>query len=84
MSRKSSGHKVMDVGGAEVPRGGLSLAGDHVTENVEALMPMISAHFIDAKVRHTHRSHLLYIIRAHNEQFSIYFSILIRVEPNWS
>ncbi|XP_075883466.1 protogenin B-like [Nelusetta ayraudi] len=47
--RKSSGHKVMAVRGAEVPRGGLSLPGDHVTENVEALMPMISAHFIDAK-----------------------------------
>lgn len=51
MSRKSSGHKVVTVGGAEVPRGGRTLAVDHMTENVEALVPMISAHFIDAKVR---------------------------------
>lgn len=48
----------MAAGGAEVPRGGISLAGDHMAENVEALMPMISAHFIDAKVRHTHTVHI--------------------------
>lgn len=56
MNRKSSSHKVIAVGAAEVPRVGLSLPNECLTENVEALMPMISAHFIDAKVRQTQLS----------------------------
>lgn len=60
VSRKSSGHKVVAVGGAEVPRGGRSLAADHLTDNVEALMPMISAHFIDAKVRHMQAAYVIH------------------------
>lgn len=54
MNRKSSSHKVIAVGAAEVPRVGLSLPNECL--NVEALMPMISAHFIDAKVRQTQPS----------------------------
>lgn len=56
MNRKSSGHKVIAVGAAEVPCAGLTLPNERLTENVEALIPMISAHFIDAKVRRTKRS----------------------------
>ncbi|XP_008287962.1 protogenin B [Stegastes partitus] len=47
--RKSSSPKVIAVGGPEGPHGGLSLPREHHTENVEALLPMISQHFIDAK-----------------------------------
>ncbi|XP_051236606.1 protogenin B-like isoform X2 [Dicentrarchus labrax] len=47
--RKSSCHKVIAVGTAEDPLAGLSLPNEHLTENVEALIPMISARFIDAK-----------------------------------
>lgn len=39
------------MGGGEVPRASLSLPSDRLTENAEALMPMINCHFIDAKVR---------------------------------
>lgn len=53
MNRKSAGHKVIAVGAAEVPHAGLTLPNERLTENVEALIPMISAHFIDAKVRQT-------------------------------
>ena len=51
LNRKSSGHKVIAVGGADGPHAGLSLPSEHHTENVEALIPMISHHFLDAKVR---------------------------------
>ncbi|XP_070686594.1 protogenin B-like [Pempheris klunzingeri] len=47
--RKSSSHKVIAVGVAEDPRAGLSLPNERLTENVEALIPMISDDFIDAK-----------------------------------
>lgn len=50
-SRKSSSPKVIAVGTSEGPHAALSLPGDGNTENVEALIPMISDHFIDAKVR---------------------------------
>lgn len=51
MYRKSSGHKVLAVGGAEGPRAGLSLPSERLPENIEALIPMIGSHFIDTKVR---------------------------------
>ncbi|KAM7414761.1 hypothetical protein PAMA_019531 [Pampus argenteus] len=47
--RKSSGHKVIAVATGEGPRAGLSLPNELHVENAEALIPMISAHFIDAK-----------------------------------
>ncbi|XP_042352458.1 protogenin B-like [Plectropomus leopardus] len=47
--RKSSSHKVIAVGAAEGPHGGLSLPIEHHRENAEALIPMISHHFIDTK-----------------------------------
>uniref|UniRef100_A0A3Q1BXV7 Protogenin n=1 Tax=Amphiprion ocellaris TaxID=80972 RepID=A0A3Q1BXV7_AMPOC len=47
--RKSSSPKVIAVGASEGPHGALSLASEHHTENVEALIPMISHHFLDAK-----------------------------------
>lgn len=50
-NRKSSSPKVIGMGAAEDPRAGLSRPNEHLTENVEALIPMISAHFVDAKVR---------------------------------
>ena len=51
--RKSSGHKVIAVATGEGPHAGLSLPNELHVENAEALIPMISAHFIDAKVRQT-------------------------------
>lgn len=51
MYRKSSGHKVLAVGAAEGPRAGLSLATERLPENIEALIPMISSHYVDTKVR---------------------------------
>ncbi len=56
INSKSSSHKVIALGTAEDPRAGLSLPSERITENVEALIPMISAHFIDAKVRQTIQS----------------------------
>ncbi|KAM7396862.1 hypothetical protein PAMP_019870 [Pampus punctatissimus] len=47
--RKSSGQKVIAVATSEGPRAGLSLPNELHVENAEALIPMISAHFIDAK-----------------------------------
>ncbi|KAM3609193.1 uncharacterized protein V6R79_010862 [Siganus canaliculatus] len=47
--RKSSSHKVVGVRDAEDPRVGLSLPNERLMENAEALMPMIRAHFLDAK-----------------------------------
>ncbi|XP_076589614.1 protogenin B-like [Chaetodon auriga] len=47
--RKSSSHKAIGGGAAEDPRAGLSLPHEHLSENAEALIPMISAHFVDAK-----------------------------------
>ncbi|XP_047451962.1 protogenin B-like isoform X2 [Mugil cephalus] len=47
--RKCSSPKVIAVGSAEGPHAALSLPSDGNTENVEALIPMISDHFIDAK-----------------------------------
>ncbi|XP_072291432.1 protogenin B-like [Eucyclogobius newberryi] len=47
--RKTSGHKVIAVENANVLRPGLSLPNDHHGENVEALIPMMRDHFIDAK-----------------------------------
>lgn len=52
-NRKSSSHKVIAAGAAEDPRAALSLPNERLTENVEVLIPMISEHFIDAKVRQT-------------------------------
>lgn len=49
-NRKSSSAKVIAVGTSDGPHAALSLPGDGNTENVEALIPMISDHFIDAKV----------------------------------
>ncbi len=72
-NRKSSSHKVIAVGAAEDPRAGLSLPNERLTENVEVLIPMISEHFLDAKVRQTkqmtagHRkfhSHVFYVQKA--------------------
>lgn len=51
MTRKSSHHKVIAVGAGEGPRAGLPLPNERFTENVEALIPMMGAQFIDAKVR---------------------------------
>ncbi|XP_071752712.2 protogenin B-like [Centroberyx gerrardi] len=48
-SRKSSGAKVIGVGNGEGPHAGLSLPNEHHAENAEALMPMISHHFLDTK-----------------------------------
>ncbi|XP_029378331.1 protogenin B-like [Echeneis naucrates] len=47
--RKSSGHKVVAIGAGEGPIAGVSLPSEHHTENAEALIPMISGHFFDAK-----------------------------------
>ncbi|XP_034391302.1 protogenin B-like [Cyclopterus lumpus] len=47
--RKSSSHKVIAVGAAEGPHAGLSLPNEHHRENIEALIPMISHHFLDTK-----------------------------------
>uniref|UniRef100_A0A672IBS0 Protogenin homolog b (Gallus gallus) n=1 Tax=Salarias fasciatus TaxID=181472 RepID=A0A672IBS0_SALFA len=41
--------KVIAVGVSEGPHAGLTLPGEHHIENVEALVPMISDHFLDAK-----------------------------------
>ncbi|XP_029289653.1 protogenin B-like [Cottoperca gobio] len=48
--RKSSTHKVLAVEAAEGPHAALSLPNERQTENVEALVPMISHHFLDAEV----------------------------------
>lgn len=48
--RKASSTKVIAVGASEVSHSGLPLPSDYHSENVEALLPMISD-FIDAKVR---------------------------------
>ncbi|KAK9516552.1 hypothetical protein VZT92_024473 [Zoarces viviparus] len=47
--RKSSSHKVIAVGAAEGPHAGLSLPNEHHRDNVGALIPMISHHFLDTK-----------------------------------
>ncbi|KAM4572442.1 LOW QUALITY PROTEIN: protogenin B-like [Odontesthes bonariensis] len=47
--RKSSSSKVIAAGGSEGPRAGFPLPGECHAENVEALIPMISEHFKDAK-----------------------------------
>ncbi|XP_041651964.1 protogenin B-like [Cheilinus undulatus] len=47
--RKSSGHKIIAVGVNETPRSGLSLPNERHAEHVEALIPMMQQHFIDAK-----------------------------------
>ncbi|KAG7245479.1 hypothetical protein INR49_010930 [Caranx melampygus] len=47
--RKSSSHKVIAVGAGEGPHVGVALPSDRHTENVEALIPMMSSHFLDAK-----------------------------------
>ncbi|TWW76027.1 protogenin B-like [Takifugu flavidus] len=46
--RKSAGHKVLAVGAAEGPVG-RPLPNERLPETIEALMPMISSHFIDTK-----------------------------------
>ncbi|CAI5665082.1 unnamed protein product [Oreochromis niloticus] len=46
--RKSSSHKVIAVGAPEGPRSGFP--SERHLENVEALIPMMSDHFIDAKI----------------------------------
>lgn len=52
-SRKSSSHKVIAVATGEGPHAGLTLPSELHAENAEALLPMISAHFLDAEVRLT-------------------------------
>ncbi|XP_034540966.1 protogenin B-like [Notolabrus celidotus] len=47
--RKSSGHKVIAVGGTEDPRGGLSPLNEHHADNLEALIPMMRQHLFDSK-----------------------------------
>ncbi|XP_055011676.1 protogenin B [Boleophthalmus pectinirostris] len=47
--RKISGHKMIAVGNPDVLRPGLSLPAERHVENVEALIPMMRDHFIDAK-----------------------------------
>ncbi|KAM9807749.1 protogenin B-like [Neosynchiropus ocellatus] len=47
--RKSPSHKVIAGSTGEGPVTGLSLTNERNMENVEALIPMISDHFIDAK-----------------------------------
>ncbi|XP_034032090.1 protogenin B-like [Thalassophryne amazonica] len=47
--RKSSSHKVITVGTGEGLHSGFPLSSECNAENVEALMPMINGHFIDAK-----------------------------------
>ncbi|XP_053741667.1 protogenin B-like [Synchiropus splendidus] len=47
--RKCPSHKVIAGSTAEGPVAGLSLTNERNMENVEALIPMISDHFIDAK-----------------------------------
>ncbi|XP_041852653.1 protogenin B-like isoform X2 [Melanotaenia boesemani] len=47
--RKSSSPKVIAVGASEGPQAGLMLPSECHSENVEALIPMISHHFIDPK-----------------------------------
>ena len=49
-NRKSSSHKVVAVGADEGPHAGMSLPNERHRDNVEALIPMISGHFLDAKV----------------------------------
>uniref|UniRef100_A0A667WVY4 Protogenin homolog b (Gallus gallus) n=1 Tax=Myripristis murdjan TaxID=586833 RepID=A0A667WVY4_9TELE len=49
ISKGRSSPKVIGGGIHEGPHAGLSLPSEHHAENVEALMPMINNHFIDAK-----------------------------------
>ncbi|KAI9529619.1 hypothetical protein NQZ68_007857 [Dissostichus eleginoides] len=49
--RKSSSQKVLAVGDPEGPQAGFSRPNEQHTENVEAIIPMISHNFLDAKVR---------------------------------
>ena len=51
--RKSSSQKVLAVGDPEGPQAGFSRPNEQHTENVEAIIPMISHNFRDAKVRQT-------------------------------
>ncbi|XP_071271847.1 protogenin B-like [Salvelinus alpinus] len=51
-SRKSSICKIIDIvngEGTHGPHTGLALANEHQAENIEALMPMMAPHFIDAE-----------------------------------
>lgn len=52
-NRKSSSHKVIAVGAGEGPHAGVPLPNERHVENVEALIPMISGHFLDTKVSQT-------------------------------
>ncbi|KAI4825996.1 hypothetical protein KUCAC02_021655 [Chaenocephalus aceratus] len=47
--RKSSSQKVLAVGDPEGPQAGFSRPNEQHTENVEAIIPMISHNFLDAK-----------------------------------
>uniref|UniRef100_A0A8C2ZGL7 Protogenin homolog b (Gallus gallus) n=1 Tax=Cyclopterus lumpus TaxID=8103 RepID=A0A8C2ZGL7_CYCLU len=49
ISKGRPSHKVIAVGAAEGPHAGLSLPNEHHRENIEALIPMISHHFLDTK-----------------------------------
>uniref|UniRef100_A0A3Q3QDL9 Protogenin n=1 Tax=Monopterus albus TaxID=43700 RepID=A0A3Q3QDL9_MONAL len=51
ISKGRPSHKVIAVGAAEGPRAGFPLTNDRHTENVEALIPMMNDHFLDAKGR---------------------------------
>lgn len=72
-NRKSSSHKVIAVGAPEGPR-----AGERHTENVEALIPMMSDHFIDAKVRNTVVKKLLVtiLVRKHTHVIHMFCHLL--------
>uniref|UniRef100_A0A4W5MBL1 Protogenin homolog b (Gallus gallus) n=1 Tax=Hucho hucho TaxID=62062 RepID=A0A4W5MBL1_9TELE len=51
-ARKSSISKIIDLVNGEGPHGphaGLALANEHHADNIEALMPVMAQHFIDAK-----------------------------------
>lgn len=56
-NRKASSHKVIAVGGGDGPHAGVSLPGERHTDNVEALIPMMSGHILDATVSETKHGH---------------------------
>uniref|UniRef100_A0A8D3C0G8 Protogenin B-like n=1 Tax=Scophthalmus maximus TaxID=52904 RepID=A0A8D3C0G8_SCOMX len=48
LSKGRPSHKVIAVGGGDGPHAGVSLPGERHTDNVEALIPMMSGHILDA------------------------------------
>lgn len=71
------------MGAAEVPRAGLALPSERLSENAEALIPMISADFIDAKVRYAERVIHVYVfyVQKSTKQISL---MCFRVDLTWS